>query len=197
MGSEPKIVLAAGDVKQWFYCPRIAWFRYVRPVRKKETPKMAFGKEAQDEAERLEKRRGFARYNIKTGARSFGVALESERLGFRGVLDMLITTAREAFPVEFKRTRDVGGVALGHKYQLCVYALLVEDEVGYPVRSGFVQYLPSGHVRRVSMTQGVKDHVKRTATRIRRMITSETTPPRSARRSKCHRCEYFLFCGEG
>jgi CRISPR-associated protein Cas4 len=124
--------LRVSDIKQYFYCPRIIFFKYVCPVPVKITRKMEYGKEAHIELDRLEKRRTFKRYNLAEGRRFFHTQLYSPRLGLEGRLDMYIEAAGENFPVEFKNT--TGGLSLNHKYQLVAYAMLLEDFFNRPVR---------------------------------------------------------------
>ncbi|MBI5527267.1 MAG: hypothetical protein HY897_13110 [Deltaproteobacteria bacterium] len=39
--------LTVGDLKQYVYCPRIAFYRHVVPVEAKATPKMEAGRRAE------------------------------------------------------------------------------------------------------------------------------------------------------
>lgn len=54
-----RLGLTATDLKQWPYCRRIPFYRYVLPVRARPTYKMGRGKEMQAAVEALERRRGF------------------------------------------------------------------------------------------------------------------------------------------
>ncbi len=54
-----RVDLTATDLKQWAYCPRIPFYRYVLPVRPASTYKMQRGKDVQAAVEALERRRGF------------------------------------------------------------------------------------------------------------------------------------------
>lgn len=59
-----ELVLTVGDVKQYFYCPRIVYYNYLMPGFRPVTYKMEEGKIRQKEEERLEKRRSLSRFRI-------------------------------------------------------------------------------------------------------------------------------------
>ena len=56
---ETTVDLTATDLKQWAYCQRIPFYRYVLPVRPAPTYKMERGRDVQAAVEALERRRGF------------------------------------------------------------------------------------------------------------------------------------------
>jgi hypothetical protein len=56
------LVFTVTDVKQWAYCQRIPFYRYVLPVKVASTYPMERGKDVQGAVEALERRRGFRAY---------------------------------------------------------------------------------------------------------------------------------------
>ena len=89
--AEP-VELTVTDLKQWAYCPRIPFYRYVLPVEPLRTHKMARGKAVQGAVEALERRRRLREYRLGEGKRLFGVSLHSSELHLAGKLDLLIVT---------------------------------------------------------------------------------------------------------
>ncbi|MFQ5904232.1 MAG: CRISPR-associated protein Cas4, partial [Candidatus Binatia bacterium] len=130
----------ANDIKQYFYCPRIVFYQYSMPVEKKPTWKMERGKIEEEETDRLEKRRKLTAYRLAEGKRQFHVWLSSERLGLTGKLDLVIDSSEGFFPVDFKFTS--GRPHKNHIFQLCGYALLLEDRYRRQVNRGFVYLIP-------------------------------------------------------
>ncbi|MGB9904223.1 MAG: CRISPR-associated protein Cas4 [Desulfotomaculales bacterium] len=192
--AERSFFLNAGDIKQFFYCPRIIYFTYVLPVERKMTVKMAEGAQAHLEAARLEGRRTLKAFGLAEGTRFFRTALVSARLGLKGVLDMHIASPAGYFPVEFKDTNRP--LAAGHKYQLAAYVLLLEDHYGKPVRGGFVYFLPRNTLRYVEVTPGMRLYVKGVLGKIRRLVERQTFPEATLRRGRCRDCEYRNYCGD-
>lgn len=188
------IELRVSDLKQYLYCPRIIYFTYVAPVRRKLTHKMEHGKQEHAELDRLEKRRKLVEYGLDQGERRFHVPLYSERLGLRGELDLLVISPKGHFPVEYKYTS--GPAALNHKYQLAAYALLVEESFGVPVRRGFIYLIQGKRLREVEVTPNVREHLRRTLGAIRNLVALERMPALSRSYHRCRDCEYRKYCGD-
>lgn len=190
----PLIDVTVTDLKQWAYCQRIPFYRYVLPVSPGPTYKMGRGKDVQAAVEALEKRRGFRAYGMAQGERRFGIWLRSERLGLSGKLDLLIVTAEACYPVDFKDTE--GGVRRNHRVQLAAYALLAEEAFDRPALEGFIYLVPRKSVVAVGLTEGDRDEVRSALIAMRQMIAREETPPPTAVRARCVACEYRNYCGD-
>ncbi len=186
--------LRVTDLKQFPYCKRIVFYQYVMPVEKKPTFKMQEGKKAEEMIDRLEKRRSLRKYQLDEGRRHFHVWLRSDRLGLAGKLDLLIESPRGLFPIDFKYT--VGGVQNNHIYQLCGYALLVEDAYGGSVDRGFVYLIPRDEIVVVDLTPERKGEACEMLEAMREMIREERMPEPTPVRSRCEECEYRNYCGD-
>lgn len=186
--------LRVSDLKQFAYCQRIVFYQYVMPVEKKTTFKMEEGKRAEEVIDRLEKRRSLRKYQLDRGTRHFHVWLRSERLGLSGKLDLLLESPEGVFPIDFKYT--TGGVQKNHTYQLCGYALLVEEVYGVTVDRGFVYLIPRDEVAVVELTTERKRETLGMLETIRAMIHDERLPEPTPVRSRCEECEYRNYCGD-
>ncbi|MGH7823769.1 MAG: CRISPR-associated protein Cas4 [Candidatus Binatia bacterium] len=182
------------DIKQYFYCPRIVFYQYSMPVDKKTTWKMEQGKTEETEIDRLEKRRKLSSYRLAEGERRFHVWLRSDRLGLAGKLDLVIDTPKGLFPVDFKFT--TGRPHRNHVYQLCGYALLLEDHYAREVNKGFVYLIPKNDAVVVDLTAELKEQTRTVLEEIRRMIEKEQMPAPTPVRNRCTDCEYRNFCGD-
>jgi len=192
--SDASIHLRVNDLKQFAYCPRIVFYQYTMPVQRKPTFKMEHGKAVEAIIERLESRRKLREYGLAEGTREFQVWLSSPRLGLSGRLDLMITTARGVFPVDFKDTLD--RVHHNHHVQLCAYALLIEDVLAQPVPAGFVYRVPCDDVVVVEITAELREETHRHIQAIRQMIVQERMPPATTVRARCTDCEYRNYCGD-
>lgn len=189
-----QIELTVTDLKQWAYCPRIPFYRYVLPVERPVTYKMERGKAVQAAVEALERRRGFRAYGMKEGERLFGVWLRSRRLGLSGKLDLLIRTPEACYPVDFKDTE--GHPRQNHRVQLAGYALLVEEVFVTPVPQGFVYLVPRKEVVALPVEEADRAEVIRILAEIRGMIAREQTPEPTSARRRCEACEYQNYCAD-
>jgi CRISPR-associated exonuclease Cas4 len=186
------VTVTATDLKQWAYCPRILFYRYVLPVRPAPTYKMQRGKDIQAAVEALERRRGFRAYGMRDGERRFGLWLHSERLGLSGKLDLLIVTRDACYPVDFKDTE--GGPRRNHRLQLAAYALLAEEAFERPASDGFIYLVPEKRVVGLELREADRDEVREAIRGVRRMIRQEELPPPTTVRRRCTACEFRNYC---
>jgi CRISPR-associated exonuclease Cas4 len=164
------------------------------PLEIKPTWKMGRRKIKEDRIDKLEKRRKLSEYRLAEGERKFHLWLSSERLGLTGKLDLLIESPQGLFPVDFKLT--TGQPYKNHVFQLCGYALLVEDHYRKPVDKGFVYLIPKDDAVVFDLTPELKETTLQVLAEIRSMIEEEETPPPTPLRNRCADCEYRNFCGD-
>jgi CRISPR-associated exonuclease Cas4 len=168
------MMLRVTDLKQWAYCPRIVYYQRRMPGVGKPTYKMGEGKAAQEMIERLEMRRTLREYGLEGAVRRFGVWLENRDLGLAGKLDLLLETASEGAIVEFKLTS--GEVGRNHRLQIGGYALLVEAEMGKPVKLGFVYRIPDGRVFPVPVDESLQNDTRRAMEDMLEMLSNGELP---------------------
>lgn len=190
----PTPVLRVSDLRQWAYCPRVAWWTHVCPVGKVESFKMRQGLAKERRQQRLQKRRTLRAFGVKNGAIECNVNLYSADLGLTGRLDMLLRWGVSRFPVEIKFTR--GPARLNHRLQLTGYALLLEEHFGVAVPHGYVVRLPDDTVDKVEIDGPLRDLTWKTMQGLRNTIRREQMPPPNSLVARCIDCEYRRFCGD-
>lgn len=192
----PQHVLRVSDLRQWTYCPRVAWWTHVCPVGKLESFKMRLGLLKERRLQRLQKRRTLRSFGFKggVGAIECNVNLYSPSLQLSGRLDLMLRWGASRFPVEIKFTE--GPARLNHRLQLAGYAMLLEDEFGVPVPHGYVARLPDDTVDRVLIDGPLRELTLKTMDALRIMIRDERMPPANPLLARCVDCEYRLFCGD-
>ena len=186
--------IRVSDIKQYFYCPRVVYHTYYTPVVRPTTHPMQIGAVQHEVLSVLERRRTLSRYGLDTGSRQFHISLHAESLGLSGVLDLLIQTEDEAFPVEFKSTTQ--RLNLNAKYQLTAYALMVEECLGKSVSQGFIYRIPTQRITAVPISETLRRRTLDAIKQIRRMLSDEWMPPPTPQRGKCVECEFRRFCAD-
>ena len=186
--------LRVNDVKQWFYCPRVVFYQNVMAGVGVSTYKMGEGKKAQDWYEKLELRRALAKYGMEDVERVVGQYLESERLGLRGKVDLLLRGKTEAAVVDYKLTgREI---MPNQKMQVVAYSLLAEDLFGLEVRRGFVYRISDGELFEFAIGREEKERVLEALETMRKMLREQELPEPTEVRARCEDCEYANFCGD-
>lgn len=188
------LTLRVNDLKQYAYCPRIVFYQYVMPVAKKATFKMEHGRQSEVEFSKLEKRRGFKKYNLENAERTFNKWLSSKKHGLSGKIDLLIRTEDALYPVDFKYTLQKP--QKNHFIQLAGYAVILEDVYGAPVHMGFIYLLPQEKAVEVQFTEQLREELFDMVQSIRQMIQSESMPEPTDVSERCVECEYRNYCGD-
>jgi CRISPR-associated exonuclease Cas4 len=182
------------DLKQWAYCPRIVYYHRAMPAFGKPTYKMKEALAAQDLIEHLEMRRGLMEYGLEGARRHFNVWLQDEDLGLSGKLDLLLESATQLAPVDFKLTS--GEPSQNHRLQLAGYCLLAEKGFGIPALRGFLYRIPDSRVFSIEVTGELREAVRRAVADIREIGETQLCPEPTAVRRRCVECEFANYCAD-
>lgn len=89
------IVLNPVDFKNYLYCPRQIYFKYVMQIESEPTEKMILGKIIHNVMGELEKRRGLSKYGVENYRKIFDFKVYSKKLGLSGSVDMILEGMRK------------------------------------------------------------------------------------------------------
>jgi CRISPR-associated exonuclease Cas4 len=184
------------DLKQYVYCPRVAYYHLVLPDVRPITYNMEHGLESHVQAEGRERRRSLVAYGLKEGERRFSVPLWSAELGLSGELDMLIETETERIPVDYKDSEKIGE---HFKLQLMAYGRLLEETEGptaRPVRRGFLYLIPLRKAVEVKFTPRLRQELAGALASIQAMAARQLMPGPTDRTRRCVDCEFRRFCND-
>lgn len=190
----PDNALTVTDLKQWIYCPRVAYYLRCLPKVRPITYRMVAAKDAHDDEAEREHRRSLRTYGLADGERSYAVDLTSNRLGIRGKVDLVVQRADEVIPIEYKDSDGPGGQHF--LVQLAAYGLLLEEATGLPARRGFIYFIPTRRRRRVDLTDALKQKAAEAIMALQQMIQTESMPKPTPQRERCTNCEFRRFCND-
>lgn len=189
--SETNDLLTITLLKQYAYCPRMAYYLTCIPDIRPRTYKMLAGEAAhKQERERAAYRTLFA-YQMKEGERLFDVRLNSTNLGLTGIVDEVVITKDRAIVVDYKMA-EWGGE--NHQLQLAAYALLVEESFNIPVDQGYIYLLKTRKFEPVPIVASFRNSVLEMVHAIQYIQQHEYMPPPVEQRRKCETCEFRRFC---
>ncbi len=173
------------DVKDYIFCPALAWVKarmgYVEPP----TPSMESGKSKAD-----------AQFKLRV-AEELGlpkpwrveVPVRSSELGLAGVID-LVAGERRLVVAEVKAFRRRIQWSRHFRVQLALYALLA-GELGY-VREAIL-YM-GGDIYRIPVSSNLLDEARRALEGYRMVLDSEEPPNVRQPEPKCRYCWYRRLC---
>ncbi|HID34821.1 MAG TPA: CRISPR-associated protein Cas4 [Anaerolineae bacterium] len=188
-------MLPVTDLKQWAYCPRVIFFTYLMPGLRPLTFKMEAGIAAHEREGRRERRRSGRLYGLPEAQRIEDVALQSERLGLSGRMDLVLRLEDRAWPVDYKLSRRIG-IAAHFKLQLAAYGLLLEDAWDVTSDQGFLYSIPYRRAEAIRFTPRLRKKVLHVVEAIRSSIDDQRMPPPTSQRGRCVNCEFRRFCND-
>ena len=183
-------VFTAEDIRQYYYCKRIIFHRYVLRVRVRETYKMKKGREKHNIH--------YIGNNYDQNSRILkNVYLFSESLGLVGMIDILVVNGDSAEIIELKMG-DIGNSRMrdSHKAQLAAQAMLVEEVMGLRVHRISVMDIDTGESREVRLVNYHREMVTSALEEMRWIVLKEIFPDPPENRGKCVDCEYKSICGD-
>jgi len=185
-----KPIFTAEDIRQYFYCPRIIYFRYVLRARVSETVKMRKGREIHKEKYRSKK--------IEIDGEKqkyFNVYLLSEEYGLAALIDLLIYDGENIDVVEIKSKKTGNFKFLKHhKMQLVAQAVLAEKELRKNVRKIGVLYDDVDKITWFEINDSDKLEIFETLKKINEIVIYENIPNPAKNTAKCVDCEYKYLC---
>ena len=131
----------------------------------------------------------------------YGLMLRSYALGLYGKADAVEFVRKTANggeiwtprPVEYKRGRPKAETLDWDRVQLCAQAICLEEQLGTPVKYGFLFYRKTRRREKVPFDRKLRQKTADSAKRLHELIFSGITPPPS-RSSKCSRCSMKDLC---
>jgi len=177
------IIVTAESLRQYLYCPRIIYFRYVLGAKPPETLKMQIGKEIHEKLKQIADKNTLV-----------NVFLVSEELGLSGIADIIKINGNEATVLEAKLSKFGKKIDEHHKIQLAAYKLLVENVLKLKVKCTGVYYIDEDQVIWIRLDKRHEQKVLETIKHIREIIQHETIPNPTPNIAKCDDCEYYIYC---
>jgi CRISPR-associated exonuclease Cas4 len=188
-------LLTPSDLLEHLFCGRFTYFErhLALPEFQGRREKVRRGRELH--AAREATNRAYLRKRLGVVGKRIDVSLASPRHHLRGRLDEVLYFADgTAGPLDYKFARDPGRVYATLRVQSAVYALLIRECLGVPVRRGYVVYTRSGN-RAVEVVYGPDDfrRVGRLVSEVLEVARSGRLP-RRAPAGRCADCCYRRIC---
>lgn len=189
------VLLTPSDILEHLFCGRFTYFeRHLRlPEFQERREKVRRGRALH--AVREATNRAYLRKRLGVKDKHIDVTLASPRHYLRGRLDeLLIFDDGTAGPLDYKFARDPGRIYTTLRLQSAIYALLIHQQLGLPVRRGYLVYTRSRN-RVVEITYEPEDF-RRIGRAVREIldVVQRGTLPRRASPSHCADCCYRFIC---
>ncbi|MCL4871735.1 MAG: CRISPR-associated protein Cas4 [Anaerolineae bacterium] len=185
------------DLKQYVYCPRIFYYQTVLPEVRPLTYKMEEGTIAHQKAEGNEKRRSLRTYGLEQGERLFNLSLYAPQWRLSGQIDLLIETADELIPVDYKASKKESP---HHRLQLMAYARLLEaawpGAAAKKIERGFLYLIPTRTAIPIPFTPALRRQLNQALEKMYQIAYNQHHPDPTPVRGRCVDCEFRRFCND-
>ncbi|MHA1843764.1 MAG: CRISPR-associated protein Cas4 [Promethearchaeota archaeon] len=187
-----KPFIGTEEIRQYLYCKRILYFRYVLSAPMKPTYKMDVGSEKHEYINKL-KNKSKLKENYEN--RYYNIYLSDPEIGLVGLIDLFEFDGKEAYPIEFK-TGDIPPSEIDnpHKYQVVAQAMLIEKNFDFLVNKVRIYYIKRDKF--IDYYINVEDKLKvlGIVREIGDLINSEVIPEPTEDKGKCVDCECRNYC---
>ncbi|MHA1127211.1 MAG: CRISPR-associated protein Cas4 [Candidatus Heimdallarchaeota archaeon] len=182
------IEFTAEDFRQYAYCPRIIYFRYVMRIVPDRTYKMQKGTEFHDE-----KIRRKTKTKKENAVIHYNKFIVDQKLGLAALLDAIVVENGSYYPIEYKTGKTYTEIPMHHLRQLVLQAIIIENYFETIVEKAEVRY-SNGKRITTPITLDMKMAVLKQHTAMLRIVLDETIPDPTEHSGKCRDCEFRLVC---
>ncbi len=186
-------IIGTEDIRQYVYCPRILFFRYILRAPMLKTYKMELGEEKHEKLQKMKNKAD----DISV-QKYYNVYLTDASLGLVGLIDYFEFDGQEAFPVEIKSGNPPPeGLDNPHKYQIIAQAILIENNFKFLVKKVRIYYIK--HQEVIDYPLEIEDKLKviKIIRKVQKLLTSESIPEPTEDAGKCKDCECRKYCFRG
>lgn len=182
-------IIGTEDIRQFKYCNRKLYFRYILHAPMRPTYKMKYG------TKKHEKIQKEANNASDSSQKYYNVYIKDDDLGLVGLIDYFEYDGTEAFPVEIK-SGNIPNQQQNNpdKYQVTAQSMLIENEYDVIVEKVRVYY--SKYEKPVDYRIKAEDrlNVINTLEEIRKLLKTEIIPKPTRYRGRCVDCECVKYC---
>ncbi len=181
-------------LRQYCFCPRIPYFQELLNLNPPRPAWVRQGEALHRQQEKVFRHRTLQRFNLVQARQEFNVFVNAAELRMHGLIDSVLITPHEIYPLEFKLS--------GHKptrgqiIQLTAYAMAAEHHYNLACRHGFMLFEHKGKTHPITFTAEHKAQVKRIRDRILDDLEQSVLPDSSATQAQCTQCEYLNHCND-
>jgi len=176
-----EVLLSAREIEEYFFCPLLFYYKSYLGMDTQKGFWADLGKKAQEEVEEEVRRR----FDV-VGKE---MELRSERLGVVGKVDFVVRRGNEVMPLEIKYSSRL---RLWWRHSIALYAMLLEDQIGRPVKQGLLLMTKGMNLVEVVIGDEERRFVEGSIERCRRILEGEV--PRAYRSRSCENCDLRDRC---
>jgi len=195
-GSQEEIFITPSEVIEYLYCPRFIYYMNCLNIPQHEDAryKVMKGREIHEEKSKINKE--YLRKKLGCVAKDISVYLTSSVLHLRGEVDEVLSLSDGTLsPLDYKFAEYKDWVFQTHKYQSALYALLIMENYGEPVKKGYICYVRSNNLmKEIPFCNIDFERAKNLVNEIFKIISKGYYPKKASSLAHCIDCCYKNIC---
>ena len=201
-------IFGSEDFRQYGYCPRKIYFRWIMRKKFNETAKMEKGrkkhKEEQEKQYRKEERKEKKNpeKEIREDYKYRELYLYDEYYGISAKIDLIEVKntkegKMEGIITELKHTKGMEKIDPSIELQLGVQSLLIEKHLKIKVTKIRIHSTVDNKELVEEITDGIRTRVLKTLQEMRKIVAEEEIPEPTPEENRCRDCECWKYCLRG
>jgi len=186
--------VTATHILEYLYCPRFAYFENVLdiPEHQEKRFKVQKGREIHEEVRKQNP--GYLRKKIGMIRKESDVYLAHGNI--RGIMDeILFLDDGSAAPLDYKYAEYKEHTFKNHRFQLVLYAKLIQAHYKVPVKKAFIVYTRSKNkLVEIEITQKMYAELDKIVRDLANIIQKGFYPESAKHKAKCADCCYRNIC---
>jgi len=202
-----KPVFGSEDFRQYGYCPRKIYFRWVLHVTFPPTTKMKLGLTKHEEAVNAQKEQmkslenGLVNQenNNSHELRYRELKLEDPELGIIAKIDLIELLPGEnntpqVIITELKTGKSMNRIDYSHLLQLGAQAMVAERQLSLEIAALRIFYVKDRKEITIEFTDEIRGKVLNALKKMRKIVNEEDVPDPTPNKAKCPPCECWKIC---
>lgn len=194
--TESTPMITPSEVIEHLYCPRFTYFMNCLNIRQHEELRYKVLKGREIHKSREESNREYLRKRLGCVDKDISVYIASRTLGVRGVVDEVLHLADGSLaPLDYKYAEYTDFTFQTHRVQSVLYALMIMENYGEPVKKGFICYTKEGNkIKEIIYSENEFCYAKEVVREIFKVIAKGYYPKKTRWKNKCIDCCYRNIC---
>lgn len=196
LDTEATPMINPSDIIEHIYCPRFTYFIHCLKIDQHEETRYKVLKGREIHKQRGKQNKDYIRKRINCIDKKLNVYLASPKLRVRGEVDEVLTLFDGSMaPLDYKFTEYTDFIFETHRIQSTIYAMLISETYGKPVKRGYICYVRDGSkLKEVIYQQKDYERTIDIINEIFNIIQLGYFPRKTPHRNKCIDCCYKNIC---
>ena len=191
------VSITPSELVSYLFCPRFVYFQNYLDIDEHEENRYKVIKGRNIHKEKTKINKEYLRKKINVIDKKIELKMYSKKFKLHGIVDeVLFFDDGTAGPLDYKFSK-YKRIYTTQKYQMTMYALMIEDNYNIEVNRAYLVYTRSKNlVKEIEITRKMKENVINIINEYIKIINTGYFPEKTSYQKKCFDCAYKNICIE-